>query len=112
MHQDRKNMAPRQIKPLAQIAYETFSASFGIDTEQLIDRRRSVRSAIPWENLARGEKKRWEIVALAVKTAMQDSIVDSVRERDRVALAEHERRTMRGDIFEQEIRRQIQERQK
>lgn len=66
-------------KPLAQIAYETFSESFGIDTEQLVDRRRSVRGPIPWESLAPGEKRRWVLVATHLKREIVNEISTNFR---------------------------------
>lgn len=74
---------------LAQLAYETFSQSFGIDTEQLVDRRRSVVGPIPWGSLPSGEQRRWAIVAARIKRELVNEIATTYANAKKSIIAAH-----------------------
>ena len=58
-------------KTLAQIAYETFSGSFQIDSQGNHKGGTMQSGPVPWAKLKDRDQKRWQQVALAVKLAMR-----------------------------------------
>jgi len=91
-------------KSLGQLAYERNSALLAIG-EQIGKGGKPQIGADPWERLTDRARHHWETFA----GGFAEEIIALHKESVRRAEAERERLAVRGDLFEQEVRRRVAE---
>lgn len=89
------------MKKLGKLAFERFAALFGVDHQRGRGGKVMARPG-SWEELNDIARHRWEEFARGFE---QDVVLTRSKER-----AEKERLATRSDLFEQEVRRQIADR--